>query len=67
MKIRDARKSDWFWAENGIVDREDLGIYEKMGYIALCRHANRANRCYPSIPTVGVIIFYEIESAFYAH
>ena len=53
MKIRDARKNDWFWADNGIVDREDLGIYEKMGYIALCRHANRANRCYPSIPTVA--------------
>ena len=53
MKIRDSRKSDWFWAENGIVDREDLGVYEKMGYIALCRHANRANRCYPSIPTVA--------------
>lgn len=41
MKIRDSRKSDRFWAENGIVDREDLGIYEKMGSPVPARQSNK--------------------------
>lgn len=53
MKIRDARDKDWFWSENAIIDREDLDIYEKMGYLVLCRFSNRRNRCYPSIPTIA--------------
>ncbi len=27
--LKDARKREWFWLENDLVDREDLGIYEK--------------------------------------
>lgn len=54
MRIRDEREKGWWWAENEIIDRDDLTIYEKMAYIVLCRHADRESRCYPSTKTVAI-------------
>ena len=51
--MRDLREKDWFWLDNGIVDREDLSIYEKMLYICLARHSNNTTGyAFPSNKTL---------------
>lgn len=51
--LKDSRKRDWFWAENGLVDREDLSIYEKMIYIVLIRYSDEESCCFPSYKTIS--------------
>ena len=52
MKIEDRQKRGWFWIENGIFD---YGIANQIGssalivYFALCRHANREGKSFPSV------------------
>lgn len=52
MKIEDGRKRGWFWIENGIFD---YGIANQIGssalivYFALCRHANKEGKSFPSV------------------
>jgi hypothetical protein len=54
MIVDDRRKKKWFWAENDIIDREDLSSLEKMAYLALCRYAdNDTNSCFPSHATLA--------------
>ncbi|HGS8878323.1 TPA: helix-turn-helix domain-containing protein [Clostridioides difficile] len=52
--LKDARKREWFWLENDIVDREDLGIYEKMIYIVLARYSDNESCCFPSYKTIAL-------------
>ena len=35
--MRDIRKKNWFWIENALVDREDIGAMEKLIYMLLAR------------------------------
>ncbi|HFG9473551.1 hypothetical protein E1H45_20400 (plasmid) [Clostridioides difficile] len=51
--LKDSRKRDWFWAENSLVDREDLSIYEKMIYIVLIRYSDEESCCFPSYKTIS--------------
>lgn len=51
--LKDSRKRDWFWAENSLVDREDLSIYEKMIYIVLIRYSDEESCCFPSYRTIS--------------
>ncbi|HFG9188000.1 TPA: conserved phage C-terminal domain-containing protein [Clostridioides difficile] len=51
--LKDSRKGDWFWAENSLVDREDLSIYEKMIYIVLIRYSDEESCCFPSYKTIS--------------
>lgn len=51
--LKDSRKRGWFWAENNLVDREDLTIYEKMIYIVLIRYSNEESSCFPSYKTIS--------------
>ncbi|CZR83045.1 hypothetical protein CDFC105_53908 [Clostridioides difficile] len=51
--LKDARKKEWFWLENDLIDREDLGIYEKMIYIVLARYSNEESSCFPSYKTIS--------------
>ena len=52
MKIEDGQKRGWFWIENGIFD---YGIANQIGssaliiYFALCRHANKEGKSFPSV------------------
>ncbi|CZR88122.1 hypothetical protein CDFC105_32396 [Clostridioides difficile] len=52
--LKDARKEEWFWLENDLVDREDLGIYEKMIYIVLARYSDNESCCFPSYKTIAL-------------
>ncbi|HBE9584890.1 TPA: helix-turn-helix domain-containing protein [Clostridioides difficile] len=52
--LKDARKKEWFWLENDLVDREDLGIYEKMIYIVLARYSDNESCCFPSYKTIAL-------------
>ncbi|HBG3648479.1 helix-turn-helix domain-containing protein [Clostridioides difficile] len=52
--LKDARKREWFWLENDLVDREDLGIYEKMIYIVLARYSDNESCCFPSYKTIAL-------------
>ncbi|EQJ74552.1 helix-turn-helix domain protein [Clostridioides difficile P36] len=52
--MKDARKKEWFWLENDLVDREDLGIYEKMIYIVLARYSDNESCCFPSYKTIAL-------------
>ncbi|HBF1268440.1 TPA: helix-turn-helix domain-containing protein [Clostridioides difficile] len=52
--LKDARKKEWFWLENDLVDREDLGIYEKMIYIVLVRYSDNESCCFPSYKTIAL-------------
>ncbi len=36
-EIRDTRKKGWFWAENALIDREDIGAYEKLIYLMISK------------------------------
>lgn len=51
--LRDARKKDWFWLENDLIDNLNLNVYEKMTYIVLARHANSESVCFPSNQTIA--------------
>ncbi|MCC0647809.1 helix-turn-helix domain-containing protein [Clostridioides sp. ZZV15-6598] len=51
--LKDARKKEWFWLENDLIDREDLNIYEKMIYIVLARYSNEESSCFPSYKTIS--------------
>lgn len=51
--LKDARKKEWFWLENALVDREDLSVYEKMIYIILARYSNEESFCFPSHKTIS--------------
>lgn len=51
--LKDARKKEWFWLENDLIDREDLSIYEKMIYIVLARYSNEESSCFPSYKTIS--------------
>ena len=46
--MRDIRKKNWFWIENGLVDREDIGAMEKLIYMLLARFADQEGKCFPS-------------------
>lgn len=46
--LKDVRKKEWFWLENDLVDREDLGIYEKMIYIVFVRYFDNESCCFLS-------------------
>ncbi|HBF2188459.1 helix-turn-helix domain-containing protein [Clostridioides difficile] len=52
--LKDARKKEWFWLENDLVDREDLTIYEKMIYIVLARYSDDNSCCFPSYRTISL-------------
>lgn len=52
--LKDARKKEWFWLENDLVDREDLGIYEKMIYIVLARYSDNESCCFPSYKKIAL-------------
>lgn len=51
--LKDAKKKEWFWLENDLIDREDLSIYEKMIYIVLARYSNEESSCFPSYKTIS--------------
>lgn len=51
--LKDARKKEWFWLENDLIDREDLSIYEKVIYIVLARYSNEESSCFPSYKTIS--------------
>ena len=46
--MRDIRKKNWFWIENALVDREDIGAMEKLIYMLLARFADQEGKCFPS-------------------
>ena len=46
--MRDIRKKNWFWIENALVDREDIGAMEKLIYMLLARFADQDGKCFPS-------------------
>ena len=46
--MRDIRKKNWFWIENALVDREDIGTMEKLIYMLLARFADQEGKCFPS-------------------
>lgn len=51
--LKDARKKEWFWLENNLVDREDLTIYEKIIYVVLVRYSDNESSCFPSKLTIS--------------
>ena len=46
--MRDIRTKNWFWIENALVDREDIGAMEKLIYMLLARFADQEGKCFPS-------------------
>lgn len=48
-EIRDTREKGWFWAENALIDREDIGAYEKLIYMTLSRFADSSGKCFPGL------------------
>ncbi len=48
-EIRESRTKGWFWAENTLIDREDIGAYEKLIYMALSRFADSSGKCFPGL------------------
>ena len=46
--MRDIRKKDWFWLDNTLVDREDIGAMEKLIYMVLARFSDQNGKCFPS-------------------
>ena len=48
-EIRENRTKGWFWAENTLIDREDIGAYEKLIYMALARFADSSGKCFPGL------------------
>ncbi|MDB3082957.1 hypothetical protein C4097_00070 [Clostridioides difficile] len=51
--LKDARKKEWFWLENDLVDREDLTVYEKMAYMVLARYSDNKSSCFPSLSLIS--------------
>ncbi|HFL3159006.1 TPA: helix-turn-helix domain-containing protein [Clostridioides difficile] len=51
--LKDARKKEWFWLENDLVDREDLGVYEKMAYMVMARYSDDESSCFPSLSLIS--------------
>lgn len=47
--MRDIREKNWFWIENDLVDRSDIGAMEKLIYMILARYADNSGRCFPSL------------------
>jgi DNA-binding Lrp family transcriptional regulator len=43
FRAESRKRGNWFWSENALVDREDLGLYEKMVYLVLVRRADGRN------------------------
>lgn len=46
--MRDIREKNWFWLDNALVDREDIGAMEKLVYMLLARFADKDGKCFPS-------------------
>ncbi|HBH3048570.1 TPA: helix-turn-helix domain-containing protein [Clostridioides difficile] len=51
--LKDARKKEWFWLENDLVDREDLSVYEKMAYMVMARYSDDESSCFPSLSLIS--------------
>ncbi|MCC0764972.1 conserved phage C-terminal domain-containing protein [Clostridioides sp. ES-S-0006-03] len=51
--LKDFRRRDWFWIENGLIDDASLNIYEKMIYIVLTRHTDNESSCFPSVSLIA--------------
>jgi hypothetical protein len=51
--LRNGRVKNWFYLENGLLDREDLTIYEKMIYIVIARFVDKEDKAFPSVPTIA--------------
>lgn len=57
-EVRSNRK-EWTFTivENDVLDTEELDIYQKMTYIALCKFADKRNsRSFPSVATLAKIV-----------
>ncbi|TGA13319.1 helix-turn-helix domain-containing protein [Clostridioides difficile] len=51
--LKDARKREWFWLENEVIDNSSLSMHEKMAYITLARYADNESICFPSNATIA--------------
>ncbi|ENY8389676.1 helix-turn-helix domain-containing protein [Clostridioides difficile] len=51
--LKDARKKEWFWLENEVIDNSSLSMHEKMAYITLARYADNESICFPSNATIA--------------
>ncbi|MFW6270779.1 MAG: helix-turn-helix domain-containing protein [Bacillota bacterium] len=54
--IKDGRRFNFTMIDNELLEREDLGTYEKLLYITLCKFAGQENTCFPSRKTLAKLV-----------
>ena len=54
--IKDNRRFNFTMVENELLENEDLGTYEKLLYITLCKFAGQENTCFPSRKTLAKLV-----------
>ena len=52
-RVKVSRRTGFTVLQDAVIDREDLGAMEKLAYMALCRHADKAGDCFPSYGTIA--------------
>ena len=54
LEIRDQRDRGWYWSNNEFLNGyvRFIGVYANGVYNSLCRHADKKQKCWPSIETI---------------